>query len=246
MIYNGKVVGKEASVGIHSGASEEVSNVQVKCRALFGRLNPNGFTPELDEECYKALVHSKYRIRPEYTGEGSPAKAESFGKYCGLFIRARVELWLKYNRFYDVPILNRAAELIENHYSNMEVGFFWRGFDSVFSLDIENIDVDFIDSYAKTIFGKLLLHHCINLYEDWSQEVEQVSDMLYDTLLELEGAEGYEEVEEDVEITLSNNTRKILGIPVNHSDDVEEDSFGIEPWLDYGDEDEDDEDCLEF
>lgn len=226
MIYNGKVVGKEASVGIPTAASEEVSNRNildtdnVKCHALFCRSYPNGYTPELDEECYKALVHSKYRIRPEYTGEGSPAKAESFGKYCGLFIRARVEHWLKYNRFYDVPILNRAAELIENHYTDMEVGFFWRGFDSVFSLDSENIDVDFIDSYAKTIFGKLLLHHCINLYDDWSEEVEQVSDMLYDTLLELEGAEGYEEVEED--------------------------SFGIDPWLNYDDEDEDEEGCIAF
>ena len=186
------------------GASEEVSNsnvldsdVEIKCRALFGRLNPNGYTPKLDEECYKALIHSKYRIRTEYTGGGMPYKAESFGKYCGLFIRARIENWLKRKMFYDVPILNRAAELIENHYTDMEVGFFWRGFDSVFSLDIENIDVDFIDSYAKTIFGKLLLHHCIKLYEDWSQDCEQVSDMLNDTLLELEGNEEYEEDDEE-------------------------------------------------
>lgn len=216
MIYNGKVVGKEASVGIPTGASEEVSNVQVKCRALFGRSNPNGYTPELDEECYKALVHSKYRIRPEYTGEGSPAKAESFGKYCGLFIRARVEHWLKYNRFYDVPILNRAAELLDYIYSLDEVDAFWVGFKSVFPLDAEHIEIDFINEYAFTKFGEVLLDYCQEMY------IAQ---------------------REDVDIVL-----EALGVEYVDSDDsVECGMIGIDPWLNYGDdEDEDEEGCIAF
>ena len=222
MIYNGKVVGKEASVGIPTAASEEVSNRNildtdnVKCLALFCRSNPNGYTPELDEECYKALVHSKYRIRPEYTGEGSPAKAESFGKYCGLFIRARVEHWLKYNRFYDIPILNRAAEFLDYIYSLDEVDAFWVGFKSVFPLDAEHIEIDFINEYAFTKFGEVLLNYCQEMYIG---------------------------LREDVDFVL-----EALGVDSDDSDDyVECEMVGINPWLNYGDdEDEDEEGCIAF
>ena len=206
----------EASMDIPSGASEKVSNqdvldsdVKVKCTSLFCRSNPNGYTPELDDECYQALMHSKFRIRPDYKGEFSPEKAESFGKYCGLFIRARATEWLKYKRLYNIPVLTRAAVLIEKHYTEMEVSYFWRGFCSLFPLDIENVDVNFISFYANTIFGKLILEYCIDLCKDLTlktlcdyhllREDDEDEKDSFGIQPELDYADEYEDDEDNLE-----------------------------------------------
>ena len=78
------------------------------------------------------------------------------------------------------------------------------------------IEIDFINEYAFTKFGEVLLDYCQEMYIGLREDVDFVLEAL-----------GVEYVDSD--------------------DYVECEMVGIEPWLNYGDdEDEDEEGCIAF
>ena len=113
--------------GLGTETSVDVS--KVKCKELFDKTTPNGYTPELDAQMHHIKNNILFRSASADAVENTQ-DAELYGKYCGLYVNKNMDRMVICKRVLSVE-LPVAANLMQNHFTEYEKLAFWKGFNSV-------------------------------------------------------------------------------------------------------------------